>query len=316
MLISIIIPVYNSEEVIDRTIQSVLNQPFKDYEMFLVNDGSKDNSGEIIDRYAEEYPNIYAYHQVNQGVSAARNKGIKEAKGDYILFIDSDDEISDEFLTDFIQYEARYPMDLFIVPYAHNQLPTDYEEKELYTDNKEEVLEILYTRVDISFFSTNMIYNKRLFDHFLFPEGKIYEDNMTTLLSVHYADHMLLSNKPSYIYHQTKEGIVKSVFKEGEMDNITERIRMIPIIEEHYPALYNHALSHLHTGLTSALSKIASIKDRDQRNKYAKEAMEYVKPYEQDFASNPLISAAQRSKYHLFKLSPTLYHHIYRVLRE
>lgn len=89
---SIIVPVYNAEKYLESCLESVLEQRSGSaYELILVDDGSKDTSSEICDRYAAQYPNIKAIHQINQGVSAARNAGIDAAKGQYVLFLDSDD---------------------------------------------------------------------------------------------------------------------------------------------------------------------------------------------------------------------------------
>lgn len=88
---SIIIPVYNVEKYISECVDSVLNQHFDDCEVILVDDGSEDRSGCICDDYAAEYENIYAFHKKNGGLSSARNYGIDKAKGEYLVFIDSDD---------------------------------------------------------------------------------------------------------------------------------------------------------------------------------------------------------------------------------
>lgn len=88
---SIIIPVFNVEPYIDRCIQSVINQNYNNFEIIIVNDGSTDSSAEICYNYANSYNNIQIIHQTNQGLSSARNTGIKLATGDYILFLDSDD---------------------------------------------------------------------------------------------------------------------------------------------------------------------------------------------------------------------------------
>ena len=93
MLISIIVPVYNVEKYINQCIDSILLQSFSDLEIILVDDGSTDESGYICDTYADKYPYISVIHKPNGGLSDARNAGIKAAKGDYILFIDSDDYI-------------------------------------------------------------------------------------------------------------------------------------------------------------------------------------------------------------------------------
>ena len=109
-LISVIIPVYNVEEYLDKCIQSVLNQTYHNLQVVLVDDGSKDKSGEICDKYAKLDPRIQVIHQTNAGVSAARNVGLDTALGDYIAFVDGDDWIYQRMYEHLyglmLQYEA------------------------------------------------------------------------------------------------------------------------------------------------------------------------------------------------------------------
>ncbi len=107
-LFSIIIPVYNSQRTIRRTLLSVLNQTFNNYEVIIVNDGSNDNSAEILSEYAC-YPQITVLEQINAGVSAARNSGLHQARGDYLLFLDADDWVDDNFLMNFKQDLNAWP---------------------------------------------------------------------------------------------------------------------------------------------------------------------------------------------------------------
>ena len=96
--VSIIIPVYNVEKYITKTIESVINQTYSDIEVILIDDGSEDSSGSICDEYAKNDDRIKVFHQENLGVSQARNKGIDISTGDYILFIDSDDYVSNDYI--------------------------------------------------------------------------------------------------------------------------------------------------------------------------------------------------------------------------
>lgn len=97
MKYSIIIPVYNAEATLKRCLDSVLTQDYPDAELLLINDGSTDRSEEICREYAERYPNVVCYSQPNAGVSAARNLGLDQAKGTYILFVDSDDYVEPDY---------------------------------------------------------------------------------------------------------------------------------------------------------------------------------------------------------------------------
>lgn len=96
-LISIIVPVYNTEKYIERCLDSIMKQDYPNFEVILVNDGSTDESGIIIQKYKEKYKNISYIKQENKGVGAERNAGIKVAKGDYISFVDSDDLIMEDY---------------------------------------------------------------------------------------------------------------------------------------------------------------------------------------------------------------------------
>lgn len=97
-MISVIVPVYKVENTLRRCIDSVLNQSYQDWELILINDGSPDNSGTICDEYAENDYRIKVFHKKNEGVSSARNVGLDNAKGDWIVFVDGDDIISSEHL--------------------------------------------------------------------------------------------------------------------------------------------------------------------------------------------------------------------------
>jgi glycosyltransferase involved in cell wall biosynthesis len=91
--LSIIVPVYNVEKYLHRCLDSILSQSFRDYELILVDDGSSDQSGKICDEYAARDERIRAFHQLNSGVSSARNLGLDYAKGEWIYFVDADDEV-------------------------------------------------------------------------------------------------------------------------------------------------------------------------------------------------------------------------------
>ena len=96
MKFSLIVPVYNSEKTISRCVDSIIKQSFSDYELILVNDGSKDKSLELCEEYERKYKNIRVINKENGGASSARNAGLDVAEGDYILFSDSDDYVEQE----------------------------------------------------------------------------------------------------------------------------------------------------------------------------------------------------------------------------
>lgn len=105
-LISVIIPVYNAEPFLPACLDSVLYQDYPSFEILVIDDGSTDNSAAIIDRYAAREPRIVALHQSNTGVSAARNRGLDIARGEYIAFVDADDRVAPTYLSNFLECPA------------------------------------------------------------------------------------------------------------------------------------------------------------------------------------------------------------------
>ncbi len=105
--ISVIIPVYNAEKYLRRCVDSILAQIFTDFELLLIDDGSKDKSGEICDEYAKKDNRVKVFHKENGGVSSARNLGLDNARGEWIGFIDSDDMVKPEYLDGLIRCQSR-----------------------------------------------------------------------------------------------------------------------------------------------------------------------------------------------------------------
>ena len=98
-LVSVIVPVYNVGNYLEKCLNSIVKQTYHNFEVILIDDGSEDMSGDICDRYAFKYDYIRVYHQDNKGVVSARSVGIYNAKGKYIAFVDSDDWIEETFLS-------------------------------------------------------------------------------------------------------------------------------------------------------------------------------------------------------------------------
>lgn len=114
--ISIIIPIYNSEKCIEKCIESILNQKYNEFELLLINDGSTDDSLKVIKKY-EKNKKVRIFNNENHGVSYSRNYGIKKATGDYIMFIDNDDYIDEDYLSTHVQLIEENNADIVISGY-------------------------------------------------------------------------------------------------------------------------------------------------------------------------------------------------------
>lgn len=131
-MISIVIPLYNKGKYISATLQSVFNQTYTDYECLIIDDGSTDGSADIVGQYASD-PRLKYFRQPNGGVSAARNKGINLAKGDYIAFLDADDKWADSYLAEMVGLTRQYPNESFFCM-PHTRIETISEDVSIVSD--------------------------------------------------------------------------------------------------------------------------------------------------------------------------------------
>lgn len=123
--ISVIVPVYNVEKYIYRCVDSILAQSFTNFELLLIDDGSPDNCGVICDEYAAKDARVRVFHKENGGVSSARNLGLDNAKGEWIAFIDSDDYVDVDYLSELVSYTQEYETDYVITLNIIKEFTTD-----------------------------------------------------------------------------------------------------------------------------------------------------------------------------------------------
>lgn len=176
-LISVIIPIYMAENFLHRCVDSVINQTYKNLEIILINDGSKDKSGIICDEYAKKDTRIKVIHQENQGLSGARNSGLNIAKGEYIYFIDSDDYIKKNTLENMIKYSEKGYFDIISGTAIHLLSNGKFKEGKLpqeITDLNKIRKGILLDQIG-SLACAKLIKHK-IFNNLRFPHGYIRED--------------------------------------------------------------------------------------------------------------------------------------------
>lgn len=210
-LISIIVPVYNVEKYIEKCVNSIINQTYKNIEIILVDDGSKDRSGEICDELKLKDNRIKIIHKQNGGLSDARNAGMKIANGNYIGFVDSDDYIKEDMFETLYELCKKYNSDISIVSYYeiyHDKIIGVRDSKKLYELNKIDAMkEILIDRA-IQSYAWNKLFKRELFEQIEFPTNKNFEDIATTLLLFERADKVVLLEDPKYYYVRRDDSIV------------------------------------------------------------------------------------------------------------
>jgi len=240
--ISIIVPVYNTENQIRYCLDSILNQTYKNLEIIVVDDGTKDNAGNIAEEYSKKDDRIIVIHQENQGLSAARNTGLNAATGDYISFVDSDDVLKKDFyeyMIDVLKKEG-YPeivqasflrIDEDNIENVENILEENEPEEEIKTMSNIEALEKLYGANQLEYVKFvvvwNKIYKKEIYSSLRFPKGRNHEDEYTTYKAIYAAKRIAYSNRLVYGYIQTKKSIMRVGISQKRIDDTLEAYRQV-----------------------------------------------------------------------------------------
>lgn len=179
-MISIIVPVYNVENFLDKCIQSILNQTFKKFELILVNDGSKDNSLEICEKYKKLDDRITIFSQENKGLSEARNAGIKLANNPYITFIDSDDWIENNMLDilykNIVEKKADVVNSKFFIDYSNKKDIQNKNINNVDVYNKKEALYELFRGKRLANYACGKLYKTEIIKDIKFPPNTLFED--------------------------------------------------------------------------------------------------------------------------------------------
>ena len=225
--VSIIVPVYNVEAYLEKCLDSLVNQTLKDIEIIVVNDGSPDNSQEIIDEYQKKYKQIKAYKKENGGLSDARNFGIKKATGDYIAFVDSDDYIDLKMLEKMYNYAKDNSLDIVVCDTINV-----YEKNEvLLKSNLHYANDTVKNYLISPPMACTRIYKRSLFDEYLFKKGIYYEDLELTPKLVTTTQKIGFLEEGLYYYLQRTGSIMKQTTFNNKLLDI------FSVLESNYIAL-------------------------------------------------------------------------------
>lgn len=254
ILISVIIPIYNVEKHLERCIESVIKQTYKNLEIILVNDGSTDNCGEISNRYSQIDSRIRVIHKANGGLSDARNFGLNIATGKYVTFIDSDDYVHHSLVEVLCWLAQNNDADIAIADYR----PV-YEDEfpDLYTTmpavnirskvlETEDALEAMLYQKDTSNSACVKLYDRKLFEGDIrYPKGKLCEDLGTTYKLISKAKLVVVCQEKLYFYLQRKNSIIHSGFKNQRMDGLNFAIDQEKFINKNFPQIGKAARNRL-----------------------------------------------------------------------
>lgn len=227
--ISVIVPTYNTEKYIGRCIESILNQSYKELELIIINDGSTDSSAEIIKKYAKKDSRIIFIDNKNCGVSESRNIGIRNAKGEYIQFVDSDDFIDENMLKDTLQLLEEQNADMVITGLYLDierdaNINTSIQTFDYYeAKDKRNIAISVLSRLNGTYINSpiNKLYKKEIItDNNIFMDKNISlgEDFIFNLMYLRYCDKVIFSNKCYYHYWMKIENNLTFKFRENKLE--------------------------------------------------------------------------------------------------
>lgn len=218
-LLSVIIPVYNVEAYLDRCVQSLVSQLYKNIELILIDDGSTDGSSLLCDKWKDKDERVIVIHKENGGVSSARNAGLKIFKGDYLTFVDPDDFIAPETYSVNMDYLLQHTeLDILQYPYCNY-----YGEEEqvgyhrpasVLLQGTEQIFKNWWSGSPIEYVIWNKIYKRGMWESVNFREGHISEDTYLVPLFVERVKTVYISDQGLYYYQRDR----KDSYTFGEYD--------------------------------------------------------------------------------------------------
>lgn len=258
--ISVIVPIYQVEAYLADCIESILKQSYKNLEILLINDGSKDRCPLICKKYAKKDSRIKVINKENGGISSARNIGIEVATGEFLTFVDSDDTIDEHMIA--ILYEnmiahkdCNISVCFFEEVYENNRakksqnpsIKSDRKQKMAtqtieYLDKVEAMKKMLYQRGTDSC-PWGKLYAAELFDTIRFPHGQIYEDIAIMYQVFDLADHVVFTDYKGYLYLQRNNSIIREKFALNKMSLIDFVAENEKFLIHKYPRLRKAAVS-------------------------------------------------------------------------
>ena len=263
--LSVIVPVYKVEKYIHTCVDSILNQTFTDFELILVDDGSPDNCGKICDEYAKKDSRVKVIHKKNGGQSSARNKGLDHAKGNYISFIDSDDDILPEMFEKMMSFIEVQNLDIafcdvILVRGKRIRTGNMYSQNKVF-DNREALIDLLKGKIDNAVW--NKIYKKNVFDRVRFVEGIVYEDVRIMHSLFNEAKRIGYVNGSFYRYYKREHSTIAQSFNSKSRYDcfIGYRERLVFAIDKGLDCVASCRTQALSTALSTLTAFYANSED-------------------------------------------------------
>lgn len=320
-LVSIIIPVYNAEQFLSRCIESVIKQTYSNIEIVLVNDGSLDNSGTICNEYAISDKRVSVIHKENAGPSKAREDGINQSKGEYIIFVDADDYIDANMIERLI-IVAEQGYDVvqcgFRKVTVNEELIEIIRLKPMIVKEQKECATYYAAQKNTTNFLWNKIYKKDLFKGIEYPQ--LYAGEDSCLLTQLYATSKVIANIEDQLYNyvMTPESLCRQPFSYKRLGNVEAGKFMYDFYTKSFAELASFSALHI-CSYSAKLYCDISYLDLNNKEENMNYLLETFKEYYRKSKNKYARSRSSRNRValiELFNLSPLLCKSFYRVIKD
>ena len=325
-MISIVMPVYNGEKYLKKSIESILNQTYPVWELILIDNGSEDDSFRICQEYAKKDERILVIHQYqNKGVSAARNLGMERVTGEYVTFLDSDDWVAADYLEQLMNTAKNTQADMLVCQFQRVYDKQRYEEEAILQskeEQKQSLEEKTYSRDEyISECLLNgcthcwgVLYKAYLLDGMRFPAKiTIGEDVLFLIDIVLQAEKIVVTKYDGYRYYINENGAMNRKFTPSYMDQILCWKKAKEKLLSGYPAVEDKLNSILVVSTMLVVGKLSALSQEELKGYEGevKECQEVIKEYGSKAEVVKLLPPGYALKVKIYKISPMLYMKLY-----
>ncbi|MBO0992541.1 glycosyltransferase family 2 protein [Bacillus sp. SD088] len=310
--VSVVVPIYKVEEYLHRCIDSICEQTYPNLEIILVNDGSPDRSGKIIDEYAAKDPRIISIHKENGGLSDARNAGMEYVSGEFILFVDSDDWLQRHMIRTLVNTASLYKADIvqsaFYYAYKDHLLSDSrfYSKDDAPTilTNKQLMAELV--RNDkVKNFAWGKLYKRQLIQNIPFKKGVLFEDVFWAHHVMQQVETYVMVHEPLCYYYQRENSIVSNYTPKNLdiLDGLKERHQFV---EQYYPELQAESYKLILQTALIHYNLLVMKGRKDKADIRKKEIYAYIKENIPQFKKAVNLDVALKRQLTLFTIHPYL----------